>query len=143
MTENSKDKQYRMAEAAIKKAGLDWFTIDPEEDYIEVQCPDCRRTMSFHFNELSSIRCERCYKQKCQDEFYHRCEEVVEAAGFSLNTAVFDEDYIEIECPDCGEITSLYSNELDNVCCRYCAMEEAAAENGYTLYIGENIEDEP
>ena len=143
MAGNPKKEQYQLAKTAIKKAGLEWLTIDPEEDYIEVRCPECKKILTFHFDELDSIRCEKCYKQRSQEEFYQRCEDLVEAAGFSLNTAIFEEDYIEIECPDCGEITSLYSSELDKICCRYCAMEEAASENGYKIYMGEAIEGEP
>lgn len=143
MAGDPRKEQYRLAKTAIKEAGLKWLTIDPEEDYIEVQCPECKNILTFHFDELDKIRCEKCYKRRCQEDFYHRCEELVEAAGFTLNTAIFEEDYIEIECPSCGEVTSLYSSELDNICCRYCAMEEAARENGYKLYMGENIEGEP
>ena len=143
MTSFQKCDKYRLAKDAIIRAGLELFTIDLEEDYIEAVCPECRRNLIFHFGELDSIRCERCYLCRQREEFEKKSKDLVEAAGFTLRMAIFDEDYIEIECPKCGEITSLYSYELEHVCCRYCAMEEAAAEKGYTLYMGESIEGEP
>lgn len=137
MTANNKSEYYRLARAAVSKAELDLVTIDPDEDYIEVRCPECKRVHVFRFNELSSVRCEKCYQKHRAKEFYRRSEELVEAAGFSLRESNFEEDYIEVECPQCEGITSFHFDELGNIYCKDCAMEDAAFENDCDLYLGD------
>lgn len=137
MTPNQKEEYERVAREAVTKAGLELVTIEPEDDYIEIRCPECNRVSIFHFNELNSIRCEKCYGKRCAEEFYQCSRELVEAAGFSLREANFEEDYIEVECPQCEGITSFHFDELGSIYCKDCAMEDAAFENGCNLYLGD------
>ena len=137
MTAYSKAEYYRQTKTAVMKAGLDLVTIDPDEDYIEVRCPECNRVHVFHYNELEAVRCERCYQKHRAEEFYQRSEKLVEAAGFSLREANYAEDYIEVECPQCEGITSFHFDELGNIYCKDCAMEDAAFENEFDLYLGD------
>lgn len=134
MKQKQKEEYKRLASDAASKAGLELITITPEEDYIEVWCSDCNKSTIFHKHELGHIRCSTCYEERRRDRFLNRSEELIEAAGFELRYASYEEDYIEAECPVCENVTSFRFKELSHIVCKFCTMKGLASENGFELY---------
>lgn len=140
MTLNQKEAYEHAAREAVSKAGLELVTIEPEDDYIETICPKCKKINIFRRSELWCIRCPSCYEKRRQEYFQRRSEELVEAAGFELRYASYEDDYIEVECPQCERITSFHFDELGKIYCKDCAMEDAATANDCDLYLDDESE---
>lgn len=134
MTASEKEEYERLAREAVCAAGLVPVTIDPEADYIEALCPDCKKISVYRTSELRQIRCTTCCARRNRGYFYQRSEELIKAAGFSLEFVSFEDDYFEVKCPVCGKITSFHFNELDHIACKYCALIDLAEGNGFRLY---------
>ena len=134
MTPVQKEEYEHRVRAVVSKAGLELITISPEDDYIEAWCPNCKTTSVFRERELDRVRCPKCYEKRKRERFHQKSEELVKAAGFELRYASYEDDYIEVECPVCEDVTSFRFRELKNIKCKFCSMKEAASENGFDLY---------
>lgn len=143
MTPTQKELYEQRAKEAVSKSGLELIAISPEEDYIETWCPNCKTTSIYRESELDRVRCATCYKKRRREHFHKRTEKLVEAAGFVLRYASYEDDYIEAECPVCEEITSFHFKELDHIVCKSCSMKDAASDNGFDLYSEEDSYGEP
>ena len=124
----------RLAEYMIKKAGLEVVAIDPANDYIEVICPKCNEVSVFKKHELENIGCRVCRKKNKQMYFERRAEELIKAAGFDVGYISYEEDYFEIECPECESLTGFHFEELGRIYCRNCSIQQMAKDNGFRVY---------
>lgn len=134
MTPLQKEEYEHRVREAISGTDLEIITISPDDDYIETWCPSCKTTSIFRERELAHVRCPKCYEKRRRERFHSKSEELVQAAGFELRYASYEDDYIEVECPVCEDITSFRFKDLKHIKCKFCTMKEIASENGFDLY---------
>lgn len=44
----------------VEAAGFEVYEIQPDEDYISIECPECQEITSFYFSDLNNIYCRKC-----------------------------------------------------------------------------------
>lgn len=143
MTHDQEHAYEEVVKKAVLQAGLEVITIVPDEDYIEVICPVCNRISVFHINEIKNICCLKCNEEKNERFFELLCERKAKRAGFEINYESYVENYIEVECLKCGRTKDCHREELDNIECDFCKLEEVANENGFNLKTEDDSFNEP
>ena len=125
------------AECALKSSGFELISTSPEDDYIEAYCPKCKSITVFHQDELDRARCYTCLDRlmyvQSQFVFEKKSRDSIEHSGFILEEMNYDEDFLMIRCPICGECSSYYFSELGNVCCPNCGIDHTIDEKGFLL----------
>ncbi len=140
MTTAQKYIYIHQARRAVLMADMELIDVIPENDYIEAWCPRCKKMWVFSEHELRQIRCSTCDDRHSSEYFYEKSKELVSAAGFELVDSSYEDDYIDVKCPQCEGITTFRFYELGNIFCKDCAMEDAAFENEFDLYIGDEFD---
>lgn len=137
MTPEQKRLYSKNAKCALESAGFEMISVSPEDDYIEAYCPKCRSITVFHQNELDRARCYTCLDRLIHTQsrfvFETKTKEVVRQAGFILEEMNYDEDFIMVSCPICGEFSSYHFSELGDLGCKNCGTSRTIDENGYLL----------
>ena len=100
------------AECALKSSGFELISTSPEDDYIEAYCPKCKSITVFHQDELDRARCYTCLDRlmyvQSQFVFEKKSRDSIEHSGFILEEMNYDEDFLMIRCPICGECSSYF-----------------------------------
>ena len=138
MTSDQEYKYSKIAEKAVKKAGLEVVTIIPDEDYIETICPECNHIGIFHFNEINRMFCEKCNLKKKEENFENKVA-FFSKEGFEVIRESFKENYVDVECLTCGCVTSCHIEQLDNIKCKYCELQKLALEKGLNIHLNKEL----